>query len=298
MPRQDTGQTGRDIWAEWLLHRRYGGDPTEPQHILEYLAPVRDKVLVNAGIDAGDTVLDVGTGDGLIAFGALDRVGPNGSVIFSDISQDLLNLAHALAKDANVASRCRFVRAAVDNLDGIADGSVDAVTTRSVLIYVDDKQRAFNEFARVLRPGGRISLFEPINRYSREEQPDRLWGFDVGPVEGIAGKLRAHFERAQPLERDSMLNFDERDLLAFAARAGFGERHLEMRVDVAPPPPRPWEIFVNTAFNPRMPTLAEAMGETLEPAERDAFTAHMQPMVEAGTGLISLAVAYLWAVRD
>ena len=45
----------------------------------------------------------------------------------------------------------------------MADGSVDVVTTRSVLIYVKDKAAALREFYRVLKPGGRVSLFEPIN---------------------------------------------------------------------------------------------------------------------------------------
>ena len=48
--------------------------------------PVREKVLENAGLREAETLLDVGTGDGLIAFGALERVGRGGKVIFSDIS--------------------------------------------------------------------------------------------------------------------------------------------------------------------------------------------------------------------
>jgi len=56
-------------------------------------------------------------------------------------------------------------RASADQLDAIEDASVDVVTARSVLIYLDDKQPAFTEMFRVLKPGGRISLFEPINRF-------------------------------------------------------------------------------------------------------------------------------------
>jgi ubiquinone/menaquinone biosynthesis C-methylase UbiE len=52
---------------------------------------------------------------------------------------------------------------AADSLTEIADRSVDVITTRSVLIYVKDKAAALREFYRVLRSGGRISLFEPIN---------------------------------------------------------------------------------------------------------------------------------------
>jgi len=75
----------RDKWAEWLLHRRHGGDTKQMQAVLEWLYPVRDKVLSNTNLKEGDTLLDVGCGDGLIAFGALEKI-KNSRVIFSDIS--------------------------------------------------------------------------------------------------------------------------------------------------------------------------------------------------------------------
>ena len=105
----------------------------------------------------------MGTGDGLIAFGALNRLGPSGRVIFSDISQDLLDHCREAATAEGLADRCRFVLAPADQLTALPDASVDVVTTRSVLIYVKDKAQAMREFYRVLKPGGRVSLFEPIN---------------------------------------------------------------------------------------------------------------------------------------
>jgi len=293
-----TSQPRRDAWAEWLLRRRYGGDPEELRRTLDYLYPVRDTVLAHARIAEGETVLDVGAGDGLIAFGALEHVGESGRVIFSDISQDLLDLDRTLAERMGVADRCRFVRAPADDLAGVADASVDVVTTRSVLIYVTDKHRAFTEFARVLQPGGRISLFEPVNRFGFEERPDRFWGFDVAAVQDAAEKLRSLYHRYQPKDSDPMMNFDERDLLSRVEESGFGERHLELHVDIESHPPRHWDTFANTAFNPRIPTLSEAMDEALTPAEADGLVSHLRPLVEGGRGLFPLAVAYVWAIKD
>ena len=50
----------------------------------------------------------------------------------------------------------------------------------------------------MLRPGGRLSLFEPINRFGRDESPNRWLGYDVAPVAEIAGKLRQLYEAIQP----------------------------------------------------------------------------------------------------
>jgi hypothetical protein len=73
-----------DRWHRWLMDVRFGGDPAAHERVLtEFLYPVRDTVLDKAKLQPGDTVLDVGTGDGLIAFGALEQLSPSGHVVFS-----------------------------------------------------------------------------------------------------------------------------------------------------------------------------------------------------------------------
>src|SRR4051794_29320029 len=171
-----------DQWAAWLLQRRHGGDPDLLRQTMDRLATVRDRVLANSGLAHGETLLDVGCGDGLIAFGALERVGERGMVIFSDVSADLLEHDRALVEQLGLGGRRRFVHAPAEDLAAVADGSVDVVTTRSVLAYVSAKRRAFAEFARVLRPGGRISLYEPINRLISREPSHSFFGYDVSPV--------------------------------------------------------------------------------------------------------------------
>jgi ubiquinone/menaquinone biosynthesis C-methylase UbiE len=73
-------------------------------------------------------------------------------VVFADISRDLLGQCERLADVAGVRDRCRLVEASAEQLAPVETASVDAVTVRSVLIYVADKEAAFGEFARVLRP--------------------------------------------------------------------------------------------------------------------------------------------------
>jgi SAM-dependent methyltransferase len=291
---------GPDRWHRWLLDARFGGDPAcREKDLTEFLYPVRETVLDKARLRPGDTLLDVGTGDGLIAFGALERLGPSGRVIFSDISRDLLDHCHEAAGAEGLLGRCGFLLAAADHLAGVADGTVDAVTTRSVLIYVKDKAAALREFYRVLKPGGRVSLFEPINALMSLADPDRFSGYDVTPVRALAAKVRALYESIQPPGIDPMTDFDDRDLVRLARDAGFGEIDLELRVSVkGRKQPVPWERFLRTSGNPLVPTVGEALDRALSQQEAAELTGYLRPLVESGAGLERRAVAYLAAVKE
>jgi ubiquinone/menaquinone biosynthesis C-methylase UbiE len=303
MEAQMTGEI-QDPWADWLLRRRHGGDPEKYKATFEDLYPVRDRVLDHASVASGDTVLDVGAGDGLIALGALERVGEQGKVIFSDISQALLDHCQALVRNMLVEKRCQFLLASAADLSALGDASVDVVTTRSVLIYVEAKQQAFREFYRVLRPRGRLSIFEPVNRFGYTELPHRFWGYEVEPIQAITKKLRAVYQRLQPVDSDPMLNFDERDLIAFAEQAGFGEIYLELRLNIWPARPiqegQPdrWDNFLRTAGNPCIPTLEEAMQQVLTAAEIEQFVTYLRPRVESTFSAGRGAQVHLWGVKN
>jgi arsenite methyltransferase len=282
------GEPACDPWATWVLAQRSAER-----------ASFRDRVLANAEPRPGDVLLDVGTGDGLVGFGALPLVGSAGKVIFSDVSDQLLHHCRRVATELGVVDRCDFRLLPADDLDGVSSESVDVVTTRSVLIYVEDKRRAFEEFFRVLRPGGRLSLFEPINSFGYPDPPGRFIGYDVGPVVELAEKVKAVFRLLQPPD-DPMFDFDERDLVRYAEEAGFGPIHLTLEVAITARPWSAcdsWEEFLDSSGNPRLPPFRDVFREALADEERERFSAHLRPLVERGIGEGRLAVSYLWASK-
>ena len=275
-----------DRWAEWLRVRRTGGSEDERRATLERLAPVRDRVLDDAHIRPGDVLLDVGCGDGLIGLGAFDR---GARVIFSDISAELLADCRAIAGDE--------AEYRVADVTDLGDVEADVVTTRSVLIYVPDKAQAFRELFRVLRPGGRLSIFEPINRFGLEERARTLGFEDVTGVEELVERVIAGMAAGeQQGGLAGMIDFDERDLLTHAEAAGFVDIRLTLLAEITTEPmveTRDWDVFLRSSPNPLAPTFGEAMDAALAPDERDRLTAVLRPQVEQGRGRRRIGRAYL-----
>ena len=289
-----------DRWSRWLLERRDAGDARQRSAILDRLAPVRERVLANAEPLEDATLLDVGTGDGLIGLEALARVGPGGTVIFSDISDALLGHVHAAVSERGLLDRAQFVATAAADLAEIPAASVDVITTRSVLIYVSQKANAFAAMWRVLRPGGRISLFEPINALMYPEPSDRFWGYDVSAVRDLADKVKASDRGLSEPASAAMLDFDDRDLVALAEAAGFGRIHMECHVDVevgASMGAISIEALLDSAPNPLAPTARESIAAALSEPEQERFVAHLARAIDAGERLRRSAVAYLVASK-
>ena len=283
-----------DRWASWLAELRTAGNEDERRRGLERLAAWRDRILDNADLQRGETLLDVGCGEGLVGFGALERGA--GTVVFSDISSDLLDFCHDAASELGLLDRVRLVEAPAEDLSAIASDSVDVVTMRSVLIYVADKEAAFDEFFRVLRPGGRLSLFEPVNRFA-QTNGDTWMGYDLAPVAEIAAKVRAVYARAQPPETDPMFDFDERRLLELADAAGFFPLRLELESAIEAPDFRSWDALLNIPPNPRAPSLADAMVDALDEQERKLLVSHLRPLVEGGLGVSRRSHLFLTGVK-
>ncbi|MEO1232374.1 MAG: methyltransferase domain-containing protein [Myxococcota bacterium] len=104
----------------------------------------------------GETVLDIGSGSGMDLLLAARAVGPEGRAIGVDMTEAMRAKARAAAEALGLAQV--EVRAG-DALElPVEDASVDVVISNGVINLVPDKNRAFSEIARVLRPGGRLQL--------------------------------------------------------------------------------------------------------------------------------------------
>ena len=199
----------------------------------------------------------MGAGTGLLALGAVERVGPNGDVLAIDISVDALEELRANTTAPNVSY---FVGRA--DVLPLTDESVDAIVTRSVVIYVDDKAEVAREFHRVLRRGGRASLFEPINIRNLLLSH----AVDFSPLGDLGDRLRAWNERFYANRDDPMLNFDEADLKRFFVDAGFSDVELKLDADEDEIPA---ERYLNQVGAPGRPTLLERWREDFSPVEAE-----------------------------
>jgi arsenite methyltransferase len=177
------------------------------------------------------------------------------------------------------------------------------VTTRAVLAYVADKERALREFLRVLKPGGRISLCEPIfqdDAFSTQALKTLL---EKRPAEALhpfmpllhRWKAAQFPDTAEKIRQSPIANYSERDLIRVAQAVGFEELHLELHIDLIPSPIPSWQAFLESSPHPLAPPLSIILAEQFSAEERQIFEAVMRPQIEDPRSLTTDRVAYLTA---
>jgi SAM-dependent methyltransferase len=119
------------------------------------LEPAQSLLLRLADIRAGDRVIDVACGTGLVTFRCAALAGAEGSVLGTDISDRMVELARAAAAGRGLGN-VRFARMEAEQLEA-PDAAFDVALCGLGLMYVPDPERAVREMHRVLRPGGRAA---------------------------------------------------------------------------------------------------------------------------------------------
>ncbi len=158
-----------------------------------------------AELNAGETVLDLGSGGGIDVLLSARRVGPTGKVYGLDMTDEMLSLARDNATKAG-ATNVDFLRGQIESIPLPSD-SVDVIISNCVINLSGEKKRVLAEAFRVLRPGGRFAVSDVVVDGVLPPEIKRSMELWVGCVAGA---------------------LESREFIALLTEAGFEDASIEM----------------------------------------------------------------------
>ena len=189
LPQYYRSEAERSGWVRAIFDRTAGDyDRVERVLGLGSGSRYRRRALRRAGLRSGMTVLDVGTGTGLVAREAAALVGDGSRVTGIDPSPGMV-------LHARVPPGVRLLPGSAEAIPA-ADGMADFVSMGYALRHISDLTKAFAEFRRVLRPGGCLCLLEitqPESVFGRA----LLKGYLHGLVPAVAAAISRHRDMAE-----------------------------------------------------------------------------------------------------
>ncbi len=244
-------------------------------------APVSDGLLRAAALQAGERVLDVGCGTGIVARQAATAVGATGAVTGIDVAPDMLAVAGSLPAREGASIEWRQGDATSLPFD---DASFDVVVCQLSLMFVADRAAAVREMHRVLAAGGRVIVSTPGPIQPTFERMEQAIIDHISP--DLAGFVRVVFSMHEPSTLSSLLReggFTDVEAGAYTARFELPSpaEFLWQYINVTPMAP-----FVAEAPQAAQEAMEAQVVETWQPFVRNGRTPVDQPMVLA-TGLRS-----------
>jgi len=163
-----------------------------------------------AGIKEGEVVLDIGSGGGLDVFLASKKVGPKGRVIGLDMTEQMVKKAKQNAKKGNYTN-VKFKLGEAEDIP-VNDNSVDLVMSNCVINLVPNKEKAYREIYRILKPGGRFVISDLVTEKELDESirnnPEKLIACVGGALTDkayIRVVKKSGFKNIKILKKSSMI---------------------------------------------------------------------------------------------
>ncbi len=134
-----------------------------------------------AGLRAGETVVDLGSGGGIDCFVAAKEVGASGRVVGIDMTDEMLEKARSASSvvaESLGFSNVEFKKGVLEDLP-LEDGLADMVMSNCVINLSSDKERVMKEVMRVLKSGGRFCISDVVSEVPVPEEmraDEKLWG--------------------------------------------------------------------------------------------------------------------------
>ena len=152
--RLDVEALRAEIVERW--GRAAAGWSKRAQRVREFGLPVSAWMLDHAGVQPGLRVLELAAGPGETGFLAAELIRPGGSLVCTDATDEMLDVARARAKALGI-EHVEFKRIELEWID-LDTASVDVVLCKWGLMFSTDPEASLREMRRVLRPGGRVAL--------------------------------------------------------------------------------------------------------------------------------------------
>lgn len=190
-------------------------------------APIGEAILAAAGLQAGQTVLDIGCGAGATTLETARRLGPDGACVGVDVSDSLLEAGRRAAKAEGVAN-ASFVTG--DAQTQVFDRTFDAAISRFGVMFFADPVAAFANIRGALKPDGRLTFaswrsadenplaalpieaaqpFLPDLTVPSADKPGRFFLSDPARIEDILSRSGWQTVRIEPLDIDTPLSVAE-----------------------------------------------------------------------------------------